>query len=95
MAHDEDMYAGYDMPAFESEEWWLATPVGAALKLGTLSAVGRTPMEALALTAAMGPTAVGGAMAGAALAHRLPLRWVRLAITALLLAAAVRMAAAA
>ena len=28
MAHDEDMYAGYDMPAFESEEWWLATPVG-------------------------------------------------------------------
>ena len=28
MAHDEDLYAGYDMPAFESEEWWLATPVG-------------------------------------------------------------------
>ena len=27
MAHDEDMYAGYDMPAFEREEWWLATPV--------------------------------------------------------------------
>ncbi len=26
MAHDQDLYAGYDMPEYESEQWWLATP---------------------------------------------------------------------
>lgn len=78
--------------AASSATMGLSALVGAALKLGTLGAVGRSVAEALLLAAAMGPMAVAGALMGATLAHRLPVRWVRLVVTVLLLMAAVRMA---
>lgn len=66
--------------------------VGAAMKVGTLSSVGRTPMEALAYAAALGPLAFLGGFIGAKLTHALPLQWVRVVISVLLLAAAAKLA---
>lgn len=31
MAHDEDMYAGYEPQEYASEQWWLATPASGLL----------------------------------------------------------------
>lgn len=70
----------------------LTAAIGAALKLGTLGEHAREASEALWLALAMGPMAVAGALVGAALTHALPLRWVRLTVSVLLLIAAVRMA---
>ncbi len=66
--------------------------VGSIIKLGTLHEHGRAISEALWLAVAMGPLAIAGALVGARLAHALPLRAVRLAISVLLLLAAARMA---
>lgn len=72
----------------------LTAAIGAALKLGTLGEHGQKASEALWLALAMGPMAVAGALVGAALTHALPLRWVRLTVSILLLLAAARMATA-
>ncbi|MFN0131297.1 MAG: sulfite exporter TauE/SafE family protein [Phycisphaerales bacterium] len=67
--------------------------IGAIIKLATLRAThNHSPTEALLLFAAMSPGAVIGGTAGAALAHRLPLAWVRAIVSIVLLVAAVRLA---
>ncbi len=78
--------------AASSATMCISAAIGAALKLGTLPLHGQPIREALWLTLAMGPMAVAGALIGARLAHTLPLRAVRLAISILLLIAAARMA---
>lgn len=70
----------------------VSAAIGAALKLATLGEHGQSPSDALLLAAAMGPFAIAGAMVGARLAHVLPLRPLRLVISAALLVAAARMA---
>lgn len=70
-----------------------SSALGAGLKLATLqSSHGHSPAEALLLFAAMAPGAVVGGTAGAALAHRLPLAWVRGIVSVVLLIAAARLA---
>lgn len=71
---------------------WISASVGAAIKLATLHEHHRTLAEAGMLVLALGPMAMLGGLAGAWLAHRLPLPAVRLIITVLLLIAAARMA---
>ncbi len=66
--------------------------IGALLKVGTLYLHHLTMTDALLLSAAMAPTAAIGARLGAPLTHKLPIMWVRIVITALLLVAAARMA---
>lgn len=66
--------------------------IGAALKVGTLPMHDLSMTDALLLAAAMAPTAAIGARLGAPLTHKLPIMWVRIVITALLLVAAARMA---
>ena len=66
--------------------------IGAALKVGTLHVHGLTMTDALLLSLAMAPTAAIGARLGAPMTHKLPIIWVRIVITALLLVAAGRMA---
>lgn len=78
--------------AASSATMCISAAVGATLKLGTLPQHGRSISEALWLALAMGPMAVAGALIGARLAHALPLRAMRLAISILLLIAAARMA---
>lgn len=78
--------------AASSATMCISAAVGAALKLWTLPQHGREISEALWLALAMGPMAVAGALMGARLAHALPLRVMRLAVSILLLIAAARMA---
>ncbi|MBL8762910.1 MAG: sulfite exporter TauE/SafE family protein [Phycisphaerae bacterium] len=59
--------------------------VAAGLKVGTLREHGLAMGPALGLAATLAPTAVLGSMAGARLTHLLPVRWVRLIITLMLL----------
>ncbi len=66
--------------------------VGAGLKLGTLHRVGESVPAALLLAALMAPTAIAGGLMGARLTHALPIRWVRAAVTALLILAAAKLA---
>jgi uncharacterized membrane protein YfcA len=66
--------------------------VGAAIKWSTLGQHGRSWTEAAVLAAAMAPGAVLGGTAGARLAHGLPLKAVRLAVSCILAAAAIRLA---
>ncbi len=66
--------------------------VGAILKFSTLSKHGLSWTQAALLAAAMAPGAVLGGTFGAELAHRLPLKAVRLAISCLLMIVAVRLA---
>lgn len=73
----------------------ISAAVGAALKLATLPAAsGHPPLDALWFVLALAPGAVLGGILGAMLAHRLPLAAVRIAISLLLLIAALRMSAA-
>ncbi|MCC6322287.1 MAG: sulfite exporter TauE/SafE family protein [Phycisphaerales bacterium] len=65
---------------------------GAGLKLASLSRLGQSPGTALALALAMAPTAVIGGTLGARLTHTLPIRSVRIVITALMLVVAARLA---
>jgi uncharacterized protein len=67
--------------------------IGAALKLATLKRThGHDPGDALMLVIAMAPGAVVGGIIGAQLAHVLPLRIVRAAVSTFLLIIAVRLA---
>lgn len=66
--------------------------VGSGLKLWTLEEHGRSAAEAWMLALAMSPGAIVGALAGASLTHRLPLRMVRILISVLLLGAAAKLA---
>lgn len=70
----------------------LTAVVGAGLKLGSLPALGQSSAGALALAAAMGPTAMIGGSLGARLTHALPVRAVRIVLTALLLVVAAKLA---
>jgi len=70
----------------------ITAAVGAALKLMTLDQHGHTPTEAWWLVLAMSPGAIAGAMIGAALVHALPIRIVRVLISALLMVAAAKLA---
>lgn len=65
---------------------------GAIVKVLTLSQHGEAVSEALMLAAIMAPGAVVGAIWGASLTHRLPIRAVRAIITALLVGAAWKLA---
>lgn len=65
--------------------------LGAILKTSTLSTHQQSAMSAGALALAMAPGAVAGAYLGASLAHRLPLRAVRVIISLALLAAVSRL----
>lgn len=62
--------------------------IGAGVKLATLHSHQRSIADALTLAILMAPTAVVGGRIGAGLTHSLPIRGVRLAVTALLLVAA-------
>ena len=64
--------------------------VGAIAKVSTLPG-GISPTEPIVLAAAMGPTAIIGAWFGARLTHALPTTTVRLVVSVVLLASAVRM----
>jgi uncharacterized membrane protein YfcA len=66
--------------------------VGATIKWATLGQHGRSWTEAALLAAAMAPGAVLGGTAGARLAHGLPLKMVRLAVSCILMASAIRLA---
>ena len=66
--------------------------VGAGIKVLTLNSLGESVKDALMLSALMAPGAVFGALWGATLTHKLPIRTVRAIITALLLFAAWRLA---
>jgi uncharacterized membrane protein YfcA len=65
--------------------------IGAAMKLGTLASHDRSAPAALLLAGVMAPTAIVGGIIGARMTHRLPLKGVRLAVTILLLAAAINL----
>lgn len=65
---------------------------GSTLKVWGLPAHGFSAGDALLLAGAMAPTAIVGSLVGARLTHTLPLKAVRIIISALLLAAAARMA---
>jgi uncharacterized membrane protein YfcA len=70
----------------------ITAAVGATLKLWTLGPHGHTAGEAGWLVLAMSPGAIAGAMIGAALVHALPIRVVRVVISALLIVAAAKLA---
>lgn len=65
---------------------------GSALKVWGLPSHGSAVADALLLAGVMAPTAIVGSLVGARLTHTLPLKTVRIVISALLLAAAARMA---
>jgi uncharacterized membrane protein YfcA len=70
----------------------LTATVGAARKNLTLAQVTDEPLRESLLTAAcLAPTAVLGALIGAWLTHHLPVRWVRLAFTLLMIWASLDM----
>lgn len=69
----------------------VSAAIGSALKTYTLSAHGLSWREAAWLAAAMAPGAMLGGFAGALLAHRLPLKVVRVAISIILLLVAARL----
>lgn len=66
--------------------------LGAAFKIGTLPSHGLSIGTALAYVAALAPGAILGGHLGAALNHRLPISGVRIAISALLIIVAARLA---
>lgn len=70
----------------------ITAAVGATLKLMTLGEHGHTMDEAWWLALAMSPGAIAGAMIGAMLVHRMPVRAIRAVISALLLVAAAKLA---
>lgn len=65
--------------------------VGASIKLATLHTHDFTILQAMFLVAGLGPMAIVGSTIGAKLTHALPLRVVKLSISVLLFAAAVRL----
>lgn len=67
--------------------------VGASIKTATLPQVGESIRDAVFLALLMAPGAIAGAMVGATLTHKLPIRAVRTVISILLVLAAYRLAA--
>ncbi len=67
------------------------SPVGAALKVGSLGEHGHAWWEALVLFGILAPTAIVGARIGARVSHRLPLQPLRLVFAVVLGVAAVRL----
>jgi uncharacterized membrane protein YfcA len=68
--------------------------IGAAIKFASLPSLGRNPLDAAWFAVVMAPGAMIGAVIGATLTHRLPVRIVRVAVSILLLIAAARMMSA-
>lgn len=69
----------------------LTALVGASARIGTIGQHGFTPAQALAVFAALAPTAMAGSWLGARLSHALPVAAVRGALVAVMLLAAWRM----
>lgn len=70
----------------------VSSVVGASLKLALLDREGLSWVDALVLAAPMGLGAVIGAPLGAMASHRLPTRWLRVAISAVLAASGAKLA---
>lgn len=70
----------------------LTAGVGAAVKMGTLGGHGLLWVDAVMLVLAMAPGAALGGHLGAMANHRLPLFWVRVVVSVLLLIVAARLA---
>ncbi len=78
--------------ATSSAAMCVSSAIGATVKLGTLREVGRGMTESIVLALLLSPGAILGAMAGAALTHKLPVQTLRLVVSVILLAAAVKLA---
>jgi len=78
--------------ATSSAAMCMSSALGAAMKLGTLHQVGRTMTESVVLALLLAPGAILGAMAGAALTHKLPVQVLRLVVSLVLLATAAKLA---
>ncbi len=78
--------------ATSSSVIWITAIFGATLKVATINSHGFTTLDVLKLAACLVPTAVVGSVLGAKLTHALPLTAVRLAITAILSVAALKLA---
>jgi uncharacterized protein len=81
-----------DAIATSSAAMVVSAAIGAALKLATLRTHGLAWQEAAWLVAAMAPGAIVGGSFGAWVAQRLPIKTVRLTISAILLLVAARLA---
>jgi uncharacterized membrane protein YfcA len=80
-----------DAIATSSATMAVSAAIGASLKFATLRLHDLRWQDAAWLVAAMGPGAILGGYAGAWLAHRLPIRTVRIAISVILLLVAIRL----
>lgn len=69
----------------------LTAPVGAGIKMATLHTHDQSVIGAVELIGLLGPAAVVGALMGASLVHRLPVRLVRPVVSVILLIAAARL----
>ncbi len=69
----------------------LTSALGAAVKVGTLPAHGFSPLKGMLLASALAPTAMLGGYIGAGLTRALPLLWVRLVLSTLLIATSAKM----
>lgn len=69
----------------------VTSAVGAAIKIGTLGSHGISPRHAVVLALALAPTAMLGGYVGAGLTKVLPLLYVRLVLSVLLLATSAKM----
>ncbi len=78
--------------ATSSAAMCVSSAIGAAIKLGTLREHGRDMSESFVLALLLAPGAIAGAMVGATLTHKLPVQVLRVAVSAVLLATAVKLA---
>ncbi|HED54830.1 MAG TPA: sulfite exporter TauE/SafE family protein [Phycisphaerales bacterium] len=69
----------------------LMAPVGAGLKMMTLSEHGQHVIDAVKLVGLLGPAAICGSLMGASLVHRLPISVIRPGVAAILLVAAAKL----
>jgi len=69
----------------------VSAAVGATVKTATLEGHGYAWTDALLIAAALSPSCIIGGFVGAALTHKLPLRWVRLAFIGLMVVAGWKM----
>lgn len=70
----------------------VSSVVGAGLKITTIGQHGRTVGEALTLVALMAPGAIVGSLIGATLTHKLPVKSLRIVVSAVMLALAAKLA---
>ena len=69
----------------------LMAPVGSTLKMINLDEHGQHAMDAIKLVGLLGPSAVIGSLIGSSLVHKLPVKFVRPVVSAVLLLAAARL----